>query len=176
MSERAVHNCNALVLTVGLPRSGKTTWARTMGLPIVSPDELRQVLHGTAFWAETEPLVWAMARVMVRALFRAGHRAVVLDACSISPKRRAEWLDNEWVTCAHLVDTPMKVCIERALAADRHELVEVIQRMELERNDAELMKDYPAILTHLDLVSATEWRHSDCSACMQEAAERAGKR
>lgn len=175
MSERAVHNCNALVLTVGLPRSGKTTWARTMGLPIVSPDEIRQVLHGTAFRAEAEPMVWAIAKVMVRALFRAGNRAVIVDACSISEKRRAEWLDDEWTTCVHSVPTAPEVCIERALADDRPELVEVIQRMYLDRDDAEL-KDYPGILTHLDLVSATAWRVGDCPGCKQEASERVGPR
>ncbi len=32
---------NRLILTVGLPRSGKTTWALEQGWPIVNPDSIR---------------------------------------------------------------------------------------------------------------------------------------
>lgn len=166
-----VHTCNALVLTVGLPRSGKTTWARSMSLPIVCPDEIRRVLHGEAFRPETEPMVWAIAKVMVRALFRAGNRVVIVDACSISPKRRAEWRDPEWVTCYHAVETAPEVCIEWALRDDRPELVEVIQRMHLERDPVDL-DALPHIRTHLDLLPATRWRTGECAGCRRETEER----
>ncbi|GAF94425.1 unnamed protein product, partial [marine sediment metagenome] len=62
-----------LILTVGLPRSGKTTWARKQGIPMVNPDSIRLALHGKAFIEEAEPMIWTIAKYMVRALFIAGH-------------------------------------------------------------------------------------------------------
>ena len=38
-----------IIVTVGLPRSGKTTWAREQGYPIVNPDSIRLSLHGKRF-------------------------------------------------------------------------------------------------------------------------------
>jgi len=39
-----------LILTVGLPRSGKSTWAAKKGFPIVSPDAIRLAMHGMRKW------------------------------------------------------------------------------------------------------------------------------
>ncbi len=127
-----------LTLTVGLPQSGKTTWAKQAGRPIVSPDAIRLALHGKAFLKEAEPLVWAIARYMVAALFLAGHSHVIVDACNISEKRRREWQDERWSLSFKEFDTPADVCIERALAAGRPDLVPVIQRMAAEREPINL--------------------------------------
>lgn len=51
-----------LVLMVGLPRSGKSTIARSGRVPIVSPDAIRLALHGQPFIASAEPTVWATAK------------------------------------------------------------------------------------------------------------------
>src|SRR5882672_916000 len=58
-----------LICTVGLPRSGKSTWARSQSFPIVCPDAIRIAIHGQRFISEAEPFVWATAKAMVRALF-----------------------------------------------------------------------------------------------------------
>jgi predicted kinase len=62
-----------LVLTVGPPRAGKTTWSQAQGVPIVNPDSVRLALHGRAFFPQAEAMVWAIVGVMVRSLFAAGH-------------------------------------------------------------------------------------------------------
>src|SRR5688500_7348676 len=49
-----------LVVVCGLPRSGKTTYARTRNEPIVSPDAIRLALHGERFNELSEPFVWAI--------------------------------------------------------------------------------------------------------------------
>ena len=87
-----------LYATVGLPRSGKSTWAKQSGLPVVCPDAIRLALHGEAFIDLAEPFVWAIAKTMVRALFEAGHDAVVLDACNATAKRRADWIMEGVIT------------------------------------------------------------------------------
>lgn len=78
-------------MTVGLPQSGKSTWAKAQGYPIVNPDSIRLAIHGQPFIKEAEPFVWATAKYMVRSLFLAGHDVVILDATNITRKRRDEW-------------------------------------------------------------------------------------
>ncbi len=118
-----------LLCTVGLPRSGKTTWARKQNLPIVSPDAIRLALHGQRFIAEAEPHVWAIAKTMVRALFLAGHSHIILDATNMTRKRRDEWQSIEWKTFFKIIDTPARVCLDRAKAEGDEYIVPVIERM-----------------------------------------------
>ena len=75
-----------LILTVGLPRSGKSIWAKKQGIPIVNPDSIRLALHGKAFILEAEDFVWTIAYTMARALFLAGHETVIIDATNITKK------------------------------------------------------------------------------------------
>lgn len=118
-----------LLCTVGLPRSGKTTWAQKQNLPIVSPDAIRLALHGQRFIAEAEPYVWAIAKTMVRALFLAGHKIVILDATNGTRKRRDEWQSKEWKTYFKVIDTPANVCLDRARAEGDEYIMPVIERM-----------------------------------------------
>lgn len=121
-----------LILAVGLPRSGKTTWARKQGHPIVSPDAIREGLHGEAFIPSAEPIVWATAKLMARALFLAGHDTVIIDATNTTQKRRQEWLHLEDIVTdfkVQVFDTPLHTCIERAEKEGRKDLIPVIHRM-----------------------------------------------
>jgi predicted kinase len=122
-----------LILTVGLPRSGKTTWAKTWGkdngCPIVNPDSVRLAIHGRRFESLAEGFVWATARAMVRALFLAGHDAIIVDATNTTRKRRDEWRSPDWRTVCHVFDTAKEVCVERASADGDSEILPVIKRM-----------------------------------------------
>lgn len=116
-----------LVITVGLPRSGKSTYARQLGVPIVCPDAIRLAVHGQRFLASSEPLVWSIARTMVLSLFHAGHDVVVLDATNITRRRRDEWDRPEWQRQFVVITTPANICLARA--AGDLELEAVIRRM-----------------------------------------------
>ena len=118
-----------LIAMMGLPRSGKTTKALTLQCPVVCPDAIRLALHGQPFVLEAEPMVWAIAKIMVRSLFVAGHDLVVLDATNVSRERRDVWQDSEWATYFWEVDTPADVCRQRAEACGFP--VEVIDRMDV---------------------------------------------
>lgn len=133
-----------LVLTVGLPYSGKSTWARSQGHPIVSPDAVRLALHGERYLPAAERMVWTMARYLVDALFRAGHDVVILDATNNTRKRREEWESSRWKLSHVPISTPENVCIERATAAGDDAIIPVIQRMADEREpvtEAEVARD-----------------------------------
>jgi glyoxylase I family protein len=118
-----------LLATVGLPRSGKTTWALSQAWPMVNPDSIRLAIHGERFIYQAEPFVWATARTMVRALFLAGHKVVILDATNTRRKLRDEWQSKDWVTFFKVIDTQAKICLERAASQGDGEIVPVIERM-----------------------------------------------
>lgn len=115
--------------TVGLPYSGKSTWARGQPAPIVCPDEIRIALHGQRYISEAEPFVWAIAKVMVRALFGAGHQEVILDATNTTKKRREEWYSGEWEIEWCVIDTPKEECIRRAQAVGDDYIIPIIEKM-----------------------------------------------
>ncbi len=118
-----------LILTVGLPYSGKSTWARQQKWPIVCPDEIRRALHGERYIQRAEPFVWAIAHIMVRALFLAGHDTVILDACNTTAKRRIEWTDEDWAVHYQPFPADLRTCIRRAREADDGAIIPVIERM-----------------------------------------------
>lgn len=124
-----------LIVTVGLPRSGKSTWAKTTGFPIVSPDSIRIATHGKRFYLPGERLVWATAFIMVRSLFHSEHNTIVFDATSLTKRARNEivhemriFLEDDIEIKYKYFDTSIEVCKERALAT-YPDLVDVIERM-----------------------------------------------
>lgn len=83
-----------LIVMMGLPGSGKSTYAQHLqerGWTRLCPDDIRMCLHNESFHAPAEPFVWATAELAARSLLLSGHR-VVIDACNVSAKRRAQWL------------------------------------------------------------------------------------
>ena len=120
---------NTLIGTIGLPRSGKSTWAKQQGLPIVNPDAIRLALYNEAFVAEAEKMIWTIAHYMVKSLFLAGHEKVILDATNLTPKRRLGWYSNDYACEWKVFDTDKETCIERAKKGGREDLVEVIEIM-----------------------------------------------
>jgi hypothetical protein len=101
------------------------------GKPIVNPDSIRRAMHGQRFAAEAEELVWAMAKIMVRSLFLAGHTEIIVDACHTHAARRDFWKDRSWKREYVVMDVAPEVCTARAVAAGDNEILEHIERMAL---------------------------------------------
>ena len=108
---------NTLVCTVGLPRSGKSTWAQRTKLPIVNPDGIRYALTGRRWYGPVEHEIWATARTMVRALFWGGNKVVILDSTNFHRRGRDSFIpspDCIWERQFVLFDTPADICKKRA--------------------------------------------------------------
>lgn len=135
-----------LICTMGLPRSGKSTWVREQNAPIVNPDAIRLAIHGQRFWRPAEKQVWAAADLMVRALFNAGHDTVIMDATNTTRKQRDQWSSDEWETVFHHVDTSRAICESRALYDQMPDLLDVIDRMVAEFEPLE--DDEVSLLEH----------------------------
>ena len=118
-----------LILTVGLPRSGKSTWALKQGHPIVNRDAIRLALHGQAFIGQAEDMVTAIETYMVKSLFEAGHDNVIVDATHLKQKYVKRWHYGNWEVKTKLFDTPKEVCIERAKNDGKEYLIPIIEKM-----------------------------------------------
>jgi predicted kinase len=124
-----------LAIMCGLPKSGKTTYARGLqeaGWVRVCPDDVRRALHGRAHHPPAEPLVWANAELTVRALLLGGH-AVVVDATHTTERRRALWLgvarDHKVPIEAFVLGTSAAECHGRNRDSADPIPLEVIDRM-----------------------------------------------
>lgn len=115
-----------LILTRGIPASGKTTWARAWvaeeptGRARVNRDDLRQNLYGqpAPLPYELEQVITVAQHAAVRRLL-GGHISVVVDDTNLHLKYVREYAKIAAETGAALrlqdFDTPLDVCIERDL-------------------------------------------------------------
>lgn len=124
-----------MVLTMGLPRSGKSTWAVDQQRPIVNRDAIRLALHGETYLQAAEDWVTVLEDNMVRSLYLAGHSTVIIDACNLNNDYANRWNDFKvkGVHAIHIFREQFPAsavkCIERAHADLRPDLVPVIERM-----------------------------------------------
>ena len=121
---------NTLILTVGLPRSGKSTWAKKQGHPIVNRDAIRLATTGRAFVPEAEALITVIEDYMVKSLFLAGHKTVIVDATHTTAKRRERWENSDlWKVEHKIFVTDVHTCLLRAVYGGRKDLVPIIENM-----------------------------------------------
>lgn len=118
-----------LICMMGLPRAGKSTIVKTLGFPIVNGDSIRLALHGQRFQPEAEDMVHAIAKIMVRALFLAGHPCVVVDETNTTRKRRDFWKSEAWTTEFFHIQTDREECIRRAELNNDPVIIPVIHKM-----------------------------------------------
>lgn len=131
-----------LILTVGLPGSGKSTWAREWVAEDparrarVNRDDLRAMLRGQLVWGDRdlEAQVTAAQRAAVAALLADGV-SVVVDDTNLNPARRKILVGIGQAAGAdvviHQMDTPLEECIRRDALRPPHQRVgeAVIRRL-----------------------------------------------
>jgi predicted kinase len=120
-----------LCITIGLPKSGKSTFLdehTSTEVTILCPDDFRWAIYGQEFFKQGEPFVWACVEAAARAILRRGG-SVVIDATNTTTAARSTWrkLAHEFdlQLLALVFKTPYDVCIARA----ENHMVPVIARM-----------------------------------------------
>lgn len=123
----------AVVLSIGLPGSGKSTWFKRHNILPLSSDMVRILLFDDVTEQRYQDLVFSTLRSMLRARLLARRPWNYVDATNLSPHERRSWvkLAHDFGYEAHAVffDVPPEVCIERNHRRERNVPVEVMQRM-----------------------------------------------
>ncbi len=121
----------------GLPGSGKTTWARSLGLPVVGRDRVRRWLRPDGDFPHGAPahedLVTLAHTAMLTALLDAG-MSVVCDDTNLHPEHlrvldEVAALTGAQLRIHDLTHVPLGVCIARDAARKPSVGEEVIHRM-----------------------------------------------
>lgn len=114
---------NKLIVLVGLPGSGKSTWAARQNIGILASDAVREILTGDPENQAANRLVFPTLRYLLAMRVKAGMTATILDATSLTPKERKVWLRTaEALGCdaeAVFFDTPLEVCKARNAGRSR---------------------------------------------------------
>jgi predicted kinase len=123
----------AVVLSIGLPGSGKSTWFKRHNIVPLSSDMVRMLLFDDVTEQRFQDLVFSTLRSMLRARLLARRPSNYLDATNLSAHERRAWikLAHDFGYEAHAVffDVPPEVCMERNQRRERNVPEDVMQRM-----------------------------------------------
>jgi predicted kinase len=123
----------AVVLSIGLPGSGKSTWFKRHNILPLSSDMVRILLFDDVTEQRYQDLVFSTLRSMLRARLLARRPWNYVDATNLSPHERRSWvkLAHDFGYEAHAVffDVPPEVCIERNRRRERNVPEDVMLRM-----------------------------------------------
>jgi predicted kinase len=122
-----------VVLTIGLPGSGKTTWFKRRGVTPLSSDMLRSILFDDITEQRYQGLVFSTLRSLLRARLIAKMPWNYVDATNLSPHERRQWIKMAksfgYEVQAVFFDVPLEVCMQRNRHRERSVSDEVMQKM-----------------------------------------------
>src|SRR5437762_2897107 len=122
-----------VVLTIGLPGSGKTTWFKRRGVTPLSSDILRTLLFDDITEQRYQGLVFSTLRSLLRARLIAKMPWNYVDATNRSPHERRQWIKMSrsfgYEVQAAFFDVPLEVCLERNRRRERTVQEDVLRRM-----------------------------------------------
>lgn len=122
-----------VVLAIGLPGSGKTTWFKRRGVTPLSSDMLRGILFDDISEQRYQGLVFSTLRSLLRARLIAKMPWNYVDATNLSPHERRQWIKMArsfgYEVQAVFFDVPFEVCMERNSRRDRMLNEEAMRKM-----------------------------------------------
>lgn len=135
-----------LIIGIGIPGSGKTTFLKKLaakkGLAYLSPDEVRKELTGNEGDQTVNAQAWSIAKGRLASLL-ADEESVVFDATFAKSDERREFLEfarrkNATVVHGYYFDVPLEIAKERNANRSR-----VVRDTALERLHAQLQERPP---------------------------------
>jgi len=122
-----------VVLAIGLPGSGKSSWFKRHNVVPLSSDLVRSLLFDDVREQRFQDLVFSNLRSMLKARLIAKRPTNYVDATNLTPQERQHWIklakDYHYEVHAVFFDVPLDVCIERHERRDRVVPEDVMRRM-----------------------------------------------
>jgi predicted kinase len=122
-----------VVLAIGMPGSGKTTWFRRRGVTPLSSDLLRNILFDDVEEQRYQGLVFSTLRSLLRARLIARMPWNYVDATNLSVHERRQWIKMAksfgYEVQAVFFDVPLDVCLDRNRQRDRSVSEDVMRKM-----------------------------------------------
>lgn len=122
-----------VVLAIGLPGSGKSSWFKRHDVVPLSSDMVRSLLFDDIREQRFQDLVFSNLRSMLKARLIAKRPMNYVDATNLTPQERQHWIklakDYGYEVHAVFFDVPLEVCIERHQRRDRVVPEDVMRRM-----------------------------------------------
>jgi predicted kinase len=122
-----------VILAIGLPGSGKSSWFKRHNVTPLSSDMLRALLFDDAQEQRFQDLVFSNLRSMLKARLIARRPMNYVDATNLTPQERHNWVklakDYGYEAQAVFFDVPLEVCLERNKKRSVAVEEEVMRRM-----------------------------------------------
>ena len=122
-----------VVLAIGLPGSGKSSWFKRHNVVPLSSDMVRSLLFDDVREQRFQDLVFSNLRSMLKARLIAKRPMNYVDATNLTPQERQHWIklakDYQYEVHAVFFDVPLEVCLERHQRRDLVVPEDVMRRM-----------------------------------------------
>ncbi len=122
-----------VVLAIGLPGSGKSTWFKRHNIHPLSSDLLRELLFDDAQEQRFQDLVFSNLRSMLKARLIARRPMNYVDATNLTSHDRHSWIklakDYGYDVQGLFFDVPVEVCMERHQRRGRVVAEDVMRKM-----------------------------------------------
>ncbi|MCU1296595.1 MAG: kinaselike protein, partial [Acidobacteriaceae bacterium] len=122
-----------VVLAIGLPGSGKSSWFKRHQISPLSSDLLRALLFDDPTEQRFQDLVFSNLRSMLKARLIARRPMNYVDATNLTPHERNGWIklakDYGYEVQAVFFDVPLETCLERNHKRQRVVSDDVMKRM-----------------------------------------------
>jgi len=122
-----------VVLAIGLPGSGKSSWFKRHSITPLSSDMLRSLLFDDPTEQRYQDLIFSNLRSMLKARLIARRPLSYVDATNLTPHERHSWIklakDYGYDVHAVFFDVPLEVCLDRNQRRQRVVTEDVMRRM-----------------------------------------------
>ncbi len=122
-----------VILAIGLPGSGKSSWFKRHSISPLSSDLLRSLLFDDPTEQRFQDLVFSNLRSMLKARLIARRPMNYVDATNLTSHDRRGWIklaqDYGYEVQAVFFDVPLDVCLERNRKRERVVSEDVMRRM-----------------------------------------------